>query len=840
MLAERYRIVGLLGKGGMGEVYRADDLKLGVPVALKFLPPAFERDPSFLERFLGEVRIARQVSHPNVCRVYDVDELDGRHFLSMEYVDGEDLATLLRRIGRLPGAKALEIARQLCAGLAAAHAQGVLHRDLKPSNIMLDGHGRARITDFGLAVPATDSSVREVSGTPAYMAPEQLAGRGASVQSDLFSLGLVLYEIFTGKRAYAATTIPDLRALHETLQITPPSSHAPDVDPAVERAILRCLEKEPARRPNSALQLAGSLPGGDPLAAALAAGETPSPEMVAAAGEEGALTPAKAWGLLALVIVLVGTILALNNVATMVALAKPQKSPEVLNARAAELLKKLGYPDAPADSDGFFFQDFQHQRWRASKLSPKEQVRGQEKLDPPLVFYYYRQSPRSLATLGMGGVVTSVDPPPTTPGMISVILDPQGRLHFLRVQSPRHEGNPRAPGAPVAEGDWSTVFAEAGLDLRNFTPVASPWNPQVPYDSRVAWEGPLGSYPIEKFQVSAASYRGKPVWFSIEAPWTPVPGQTPATQSASRVILIALNMAVVFGLMFGCAYFARRNIAAGRGDRKGAFRIMLAVIVAGVLDWATGTHFTGDVDVTFNRFMDNTGIAVFKGVFLYMIYLALEPFIRRRMPHLLISWSRLLAGRLRDPLVGRDVLLGMACGAALVAFTRGSLALPWWFDVSGVQPVAVGRFSLDSLAGSLSVVCALADTAIINSLAILGVFFLLHVVLRQQWLAAAALGVVMALLFSAEGAASATVLVAIGVVMGGVLTLVLLRLGQLAFLASWFTLLVLNNFPLPLDLSRWYGAHLALGLAVLLGILLFAFHASLGGKPMFGAALAEN
>lgn len=839
MLAERYRIVGLLGKGGMGEVYRADDLKLGVPVALKFLPPTFERDPSFLERFLGEVRIARQVSHPNVCRVYDVDEFDGRHFLSMEYVDGEDLATLLRRIGRLPGAKALEIARQLCAGLAAAHAQGVLHRDLKPSNIMLDGHGRARITDFGLAVPATDSTVREVSGTPAYMAPEQLAGRGASVQSDLYSLGLVLYEIFTGKRAYTATTIPDLHALHETLQIAPPSSHAPDVDPAVERAILRCLEKEPARRPASALQLAGSLPGGDPLAAALAAGETPSPEMVAAAGEEGALTPAKAWGLLGLAVVLVGTILALNNVATTVALAKPQKSPELLNARAAELLKKLGYADAPADAEGFFFQDFQHQLWRMEKFAPRENVRTLEKLDPPLLSYHYRQSPRPLVTLGMSGVVSWSDPPPTTPGMISVVLDAQGKLQFLRVQSPRYDAElSAARGAPPAP-DWGAVFAEAGLDLRNFTPVTSPWNPQVPYDSRVAWEGSLGSYPNEKFQIVAASYRGKPVWFSIEAPWTPVPGQAPATQSASRVILIVLNMAIVFGLMFGCAVFARRNLAAGRGDRKGAFRVMLAVIVVGVLDWASGTHYTSEVNVTFGRFMDNTSIAVFKGVFLYMIYLALEPFIRRRMPHLLISWSRLLGGGLRDPLVGRDVLLGIACGAALVAFMRGLLALPWWFDVSGVQPLAVNRFSLDGLAGSFSVICAMADRAIINSLAMLGVFFLLHVILRKRWLAAGVLGVVMALLFSSESA-NAGMLIAIGVVMGGLLTFVLLRLGQLAFLTTWFTLMVLNSFPLPLDLARWYAAHLLLALAVLLGLAAFAFYASLGGRPLFGAALAED
>ncbi|MGH9315508.1 MAG: serine/threonine-protein kinase, partial [Thermoanaerobaculia bacterium] len=146
VLAERYRIIGLVGRGGMGEVYRADDLKLGQPVALKFLPRKLSGERTWIERFYAEVRHARQISHPNVCRVYDVGEIEGRHFLSMEYVDGEDLASLLRRIGRLPGDKAVEIARQLCAGLAAAHELGVFHRDLKPYNVMLDGRGRARIT----------------------------------------------------------------------------------------------------------------------------------------------------------------------------------------------------------------------------------------------------------------------------------------------------------------------------------------------------------------------------------------------------------------------------------------------------------------------------------------------------------------------------------------------------------------------------------------------------------------------------------------------------------------------------------------------------------------------
>ena len=288
LLDSRYRIIERAGKGGMGEVYRADDLKLGQPVALKFLPEAVDRDPARLTQLHAEVRMARQVSHPNVCRVYDVDEIDGHTFLSMEYVDGEDLASLLRRIGRFPQDRAIELARQICAGLAAAHDRGVVHRDLKPANIMLDGGGRIRITDFGLA-GTSGESLR--AGTPAYMAPEQIAGNEVTPRSDVYALGLVLYELFTGQRALDAQNLAELIAKREQGTITPPTALVRDLEPSIERVIFRCLESDPRERPASALAVAAALPGGDPLAAALAAGETPSPEMVAAAGQTESVAP---------------------------------------------------------------------------------------------------------------------------------------------------------------------------------------------------------------------------------------------------------------------------------------------------------------------------------------------------------------------------------------------------------------------------------------------------------------------------------------------------------------------------------------------------------------------
>src|SRR5712691_6295764 len=161
VFAERYRIVTLLGHGGMGDVYRSSDLRVGQAVALKFLAPRSSSLSRRLERFVHELQLARQIAHPNVCRVYDIGEWRGHPYLSMEYIDGEDLRSLLTRVGHLPADKALDVAHQLCAGLAAAHEQGVLHLDLKPANVMIDGRGRAMITDFGVARSAEE----EITGT---------------------------------------------------------------------------------------------------------------------------------------------------------------------------------------------------------------------------------------------------------------------------------------------------------------------------------------------------------------------------------------------------------------------------------------------------------------------------------------------------------------------------------------------------------------------------------------------------------------------------------------------------------------------------------------------------
>src|SRR5947208_5937162 len=317
LLGGRYRIIALLGRGGMGEVYRATDLTLGQSVALKFLPEEAARNQRLLERFHGEVRIARLVSHPNVCRVYDIGEVEGMPYISMEYIDGEDLASLLTRIGRLPADKAIETARKLCGGLAAAHDRGVIHRDLKPQNIMMNKRGEVVIMDFGLAAIADQLNGPEArNGTPAYMSPEQLRGEAVTAKSDIYGLGLVLYELFTGRRPYDAVSVQQLIDMQQSMHLTSVTSVAADVDPVVEKAIRRCLDPDPGRRPLTPLSVMAALPGGDPLAAALAAGETPSPEMVAAAGTVEGMQRRYSVPLLVLIAVCLLATIPVRNVRT--------------------------------------------------------------------------------------------------------------------------------------------------------------------------------------------------------------------------------------------------------------------------------------------------------------------------------------------------------------------------------------------------------------------------------------------------------------------------------------------------------------------------------------------
>jgi Protein kinase domain len=835
-LADRYRIVALLGKGGMGEVYRAEDLRLSQEVALKFLPDAMLEDENARARFHQEVRLARGIAHPNVCRVFDIGEADGRLFLTMEYVDGEDLASLLRRIGQLPQGKALDIARQLCAGLAAAHDHGVLHRDLKPGNIMLDGRGRVRIADFGLAALGENLDAEELrAGTPAYMAPEQLAGTEVTARSDIYSLGLVLYEIFTGRKAFEAATLPELIRLREHSTPTSISSIVRDIDPLVERVILRCLENDPEKRPATALQVAAALPGGDPLAAALAAGETPSPEMVAAAGEKEGLRPAVAW--ICLVGILIGLLATafLADKATVVGVVPLPFSVDVLASKAREIATGLGYTATPLDTSygvGSCSSYIEHVEKSDQSLGRWKNLASGI---PPVMCFWYRESPHYLEVNSFGAAIASPDDPPNRiSGSCQVYLDMLGRMIGLECVPPQFV----AFAGPAPPPDWKSLFAAAGWDFKTFQAVPPQWTELVEADTRAAWEGHWPDHPDIPLRIEAGAFRGLPVYFDAISPWDKPNRMERETQDTRRIVenatlLVLLLAVVLFGIIL-----ANRNLRADRADRAAAFRLALGVFIVWLTSSALLAHHVPELHELLVLLICVSGSLIFS-VLVWLIYIALEPHVRRRWPNALISWSRLVAGEFRDPIVGRDLLVGMLLGVGWPIGSRAAFLAPQWMGKT--PPAPIHLFDVPPFNGirwSVAVLLANITIFVFGALAFFFVFFLLRLVLRREWLAAA----VMIVIGAAPSALTAhPFLKATGVAVFFALALmVLVRFGFLSLLVGLTLDNVLEGFPLTAHWSAWYAEPTIFLFCVFAAAGVYSFYISLGGKPAFGSLSLED
>ncbi len=808
----RYRIEALLGRGGMGDVYRAEDLKLGQIVALKFLQPDLSHDPERLSRFLDEVRVARTVSHPNVCRVYDIGEVDGQHFLSMEYIAGEDLGGLLRRIGRLPEDKALDISRQLCAGLAAAHKQGILHRDLKPANIMLDSDGMVRITDFGLASLVEEIDQADVrSGTPAYMSPEQLHGVEVSTRSDIFSLGLVLYEIFTGKRVFDAKTFEQLTSLHDTPRVSPRDLNK-GVDAAVDRVILKCLESNPELRPESALDVAAALPGGDPLAAALLAGETPSPELVAAAGSSGKLAPLPALLCLGAV-VLGGLVLAFLGNFGLLGLVPLTRPPEALVDTAQNLLREFGYEEPFCDSAYGFTNNrdyLQHIDESDSSLD-RWAILGTGR--PPGIFFWYRQSPRPLAGTRSSQVHYD-DPPPLISGMKRLNLTPDGLLMNLEIVPVEGSGETADPAL-----DWGAVFEKAGLDLDNFRESESGWIPPVYADQRGTWVGKSRDSGSSEIRVEAGAFRGRPVYFHTIHPWTRELRIEPRVTTSGEILSGILGVIFLSAMILGSILLALRNIKKGRGDQSGAFKISLYLLLTSLLAWVLQAHHVADLSEEVFLIVRAISISLFYSCLVWLFYVSLEPYLRRRWPEGVLSWSRLLTGHFRDPLVGRDLLIGTVFGTLLaILITGGS----WLTGVLTSTPPVPHTVETTNLLGPLFVIGNLLEnqlSAVASGIGFFFVLLLMRLLLRKDWLALLVVfgfAVVQNALRAPDLSGTFIVTVFMMALAWCLVVFLMLRFGLLAGVAGLFSANFLLSNPLMTDFSAWYASVIVFSLGVVI------------------------
>jgi hypothetical protein len=747
IVAERYRIVSKLGRGGMGEVFRCDDFVLARPVALKFLQRRLSQDTAWLKRLLHEAHVAQGITHPIICRVFDVhtDERIGTAFISMEYVEGEDLRSLLRRIGRLPAEKALEVSRQLCIGLTAAHARGVLHRDLKPANIMLDSHGDVRIMDFGLATPLAGAEFDGIAaGTPGYMAPELFVGTAPSVRSDLYALGVVMYETFSGQPLIDPERLSALTRLPLRVQPRSLSEIVPHCDPAVQNIIEHCLESDPARRPASALDVVAALPGSDAMVAALAAGVTPAPAVVASSGRRMGLSWAAAGGLLAAFVALL-SVVALLIRPSGIAPALDQAQPAVLlHDLARRLAAELNY-GRPSDhtAGGFsyrpseaFFSGLTDER--ASRVP---RLVGNEYGD---FYYWYRQSPNPLTpdsalNLTFGAARPGLaDPPQDRANMLKMVFDSRGRLVAFAAVAPRAADIAQ----PLPKPDWSVLFRAAGLTAAELTPSA-PIEPERPdeflADERFAWTGNSAAGGAAPLRVEAATRAGRPVYFAlVQAPANPAEAWwfddtwRLSVGIHTRVIALALVALIAVPL-------AWRNIRFGRSDRRGGLRLATFVFLIRMLIWTLIASHVSRLDAEFILFLFAALGALLEAALAALFYVALEPYVRRFWPQTIITWARVLNGRLRDPLVGRDLLIGALIGVVAALLVELDRLLVGWLGLALRAPLRFADTLLPLLGGrpALASILGAALIATYLGLFIVIILVLSRNVVRRTWLAAA-------------------------------------------------------------------------------------------------------
>jgi len=770
------------------------------------------------------VRNARQVSHRNVCRVFDIGEIEGLYYLTMEYIDGDDLSMLLRRIGRLPSDKAVEISREICMGLAAIHKAGILHRDLKPANIILDSKGEARITDFGIAgIEAEVQGNESRVGTPAYMSPEQIDGKEVTQRSDIYSLGLLLYEIFTGKQAFEGDSVQELQIKQATTSPKNPSEIVSGVDPLVENVIKRCLEKDPGQRPGTALNVAMSLPGGDPLQMALDAGQTPSPEMVAAAPKTGTLRPHIAVALVLIVFIAFGAYIALTTSRSLHHFVPLDKSPDVLRERGRELAKKFGYP--PVDSYHRFHVFSQYFDHIKENDQTQERWKKLESAHPAILQFLHRTSPEPIVPVA-GGEPALYDPPNIVPGMTRILLDTKGRLvSFEGVPSRVIE----ASGART-EFDWPSVFKEAGLDLAAFQTTDPQWTPPQAYDDQRAFSGTYPGVPDIAIRIEAAALRGKLVSFAIVEPWTPPPGETHGPPGG--IIGPVFTILLFLIMLSGSVWLAIRNVRMGRSDLKNAFRIAVLLFGLRMVIWLFSTHHVaslGEYRLLETAMSYGLAWAITGG----LVYLAFEPYLRKVASERVVAWNRLLTGDWRDPLVGRDVLIG-AAGYSLTMIV--AILLTYFIPKWQGKPPSIGWDNLAYL-GGIDILPAFLANGISWSLFLsFGIsFFLLFLalLLRRKWLGTAGVWLLLVLPALAVNSGAPLLEMMDGIFQISMAVLIAARFGVLATL-SFFFLSFVGQIPFAADLTVWYAGNFILVIVIVAGLTVYGFYTSIAGAKLFG------
>ena len=822
IFAGRYRIERELGRGGMGRVFKAHDLVLGVAIALKVLP---DRDPTLYNQLVNEVRLALQVTSPFVCRVFDFGQSDGETYLTMEYVDGEDLRSLLRKVGHLSNDKTVELARQACTGLSAAHAQGILHRDLKPANLLINGKGQLQVTDFGIST-SVDMPQLVQGGTPAYMAPELFRGEPATVQSDIYSLGVTLFELATGNPLFRAGSFDEFAELERNPASLGLRQELSGLNPDLAETILQCLQPSPAERPQSAREVAAGLPGGDLVRRALDAGETPSPEAVAGAAtdEPGTGGVVSLW--IALLITL-AVLPLLSDYAYPSRSLWAQKSPAVLANRAGEILSSLGHELPVADRAWGFRPDFATSGVADANL------------------FWYRQSPTPMVPSDYRRVseedrITYYDPSPVGLGMVQMLVDSMGRLVTLKVVTSAigldldDEQGAEAPPAT----DWKPALVVAGFPPDTAQSVEPTITPPYFAQEQKAWEMPDPRVPSRRLRMEAAALDGKVVFVDVRPTETaPMPGM--ALMASFENIYLVLFFVLSVILPVAGAILARQNLLKRRGDLSGAQRLVIFVIVAQLCRWLFAADHVSILDIEVQRINFRLGRILLEALMVWVAYIAFEPAIRRFWHEPIVSWSRLIQGRFRDPVVGRSILIGTLVGAiwALLSAADRILGRSLALDVIPEFSVALQLENVISFRTFLSTVLEMALDALYFGIFDICFLVVLRIGSRKPAVAIFGFLLVRGIWETLSGSNPGLSWLTLGLGLAGLGTILLVRFGLVAYVVAFFSYLLLNQIPLTTASSAWFAGNGFMALALIGALGSVGFHIALAGRPLAGSWL---
>jgi serine/threonine-protein kinase len=576
--------------------------------------------------------------------------------------------------------------------------------------------------------------------------------------------------------------------------------------------------------------MAALLPGADPLAEALAAGQTPSPEAVADAGGPGDVPPAVGLALLAAVLVGIALVAALADRTMLYRRVPLTEPPEALASRARGLLADLGHGDPAGDRVYYFMGDPGYLRHVLATDPTPERWDALADGRPAAMSFFYRQSHRAMASPAdqrIQAVFVLPDNPPLLPGMAAVRLDPVGRLLELAVVPPEED----PAGGTSDPPDWGRLFTAAGLDRAAFADATPQWNPPLACDARAAWVGEWPGRPGDRLRVEAGGYRAKPVFFRLVGSWTR-PERSGADSGGPAGVIVAAALLVVAGLLVS------RNLRLRRGDRRGAFRLAAAGFGAQILAWVVGGHHTPDAGAELYGFVSVLGLAAWSGGVLWLCYMAVEPLVRKRWPWRMRSWNRLLAGRFRDPLVGRDLLIGFATGVGVLVLWRLKVLLPSAFGLLPPVPIMVEQYQPNFPFFTplpLYFTVRVVGRVLVNPLILFFLAFVLQLIFRLPWLSWGAF-VLLQTALSVDWAGTSGAGLALQVTLTAaeavLLAFLMARFGLLPL--AWYYLCVgLLSGPVCTDVSAWYFPQGLAAVVAVAGLAAYGFFTALGNRTLF-------